>query len=94
MTPVPEVVPINIHSNGRGHLKLAQSIRSLRLRNGLSQRQLALRMSVRELTYRRSKTRRPRRLCRLWNGWLGPLRSAFRTCFLAENETGRRKYAS
>ncbi|MFY9661848.1 MAG: helix-turn-helix transcriptional regulator [Terriglobales bacterium] len=46
MTPVPEVVPINIHSNGRGHLKLAQSIRSLRLRNGLSQRQLALRMSV------------------------------------------------
>ena len=46
MTPVPEVVPINIHSNGRGHLKLAQSIRSLRLRNCLSQRQLALRMSV------------------------------------------------
>ena len=46
MTPVPEVVPINIHSNGRGHLKLAQSIRSLRLRSGLSQRQLALRMSV------------------------------------------------
>lgn len=31
---------------GRGHLNLANSIRSLRLRNGLSQRQLALRMSV------------------------------------------------
>jgi transcriptional regulator with XRE-family HTH domain len=46
MTPVPEVLPVSINSNGRGHLKLAHSIRSLRLRNGLSQRQLALRMSV------------------------------------------------
>jgi transcriptional regulator with XRE-family HTH domain len=46
MTPVAEVVAINLHSTGRGHLKLAQSIRSLRLRNGLSQRQLALRMAV------------------------------------------------
>src|SRR5271170_4382744 len=46
MTPVPEMVPMNVHSSGRGHLKLAYSIRSLRLRNGLSQRQLALRMSV------------------------------------------------
>jgi len=35
-----------MHGNGRGHLNLAASIRSLRLRNGLSQRQLALRMSV------------------------------------------------
>jgi transcriptional regulator with XRE-family HTH domain len=34
------------HGNGRGHLNLAASIRSLRLRNGLSQRQLAGRMSV------------------------------------------------
>jgi transcriptional regulator with XRE-family HTH domain len=32
--------------NGHGHLNLAASIRSLRLRNGLSQRQLATRMSV------------------------------------------------
>ena len=32
--------------HGRGHLNLAASIRSLRLRGGLSQRQLALRMSV------------------------------------------------
>jgi transcriptional regulator with XRE-family HTH domain len=32
--------------NGRGHLNLATSIRSLRLRSGLSQRQLAGRMSV------------------------------------------------
>ena len=31
---------------GHGHLNLAGSIRSLRLRNGLSQRQLALRMAV------------------------------------------------
>src|ERR1700690_105300 len=46
MTPAPETLPVNINSNGRGHLKLAFSIRSLRLRNGLSQRQLALRMSV------------------------------------------------
>jgi len=39
MMPVPG-------TNGRGHLNLATSIRSLRLRNGLSQRQLAGRMSV------------------------------------------------
>jgi len=32
--------------NGHGHLNLATSIRSLRLRNGLSQRQLAGRMAV------------------------------------------------
>jgi transcriptional regulator with XRE-family HTH domain len=32
--------------NGRGHLNLATSVRSLRLRSGLSQRQLAARMSV------------------------------------------------
>jgi transcriptional regulator with XRE-family HTH domain len=35
-----------VHGNGHGHLNLATSIRSLRLRNGLSQRQLATRMSV------------------------------------------------
>ena len=38
MMPVPGL--------GRGHLNLATSIRSLRLRNGLSQRQLAGRMAV------------------------------------------------
>jgi transcriptional regulator with XRE-family HTH domain len=38
------MMPTN--GNGRGHLNLAASIRSLRLRNGLSQRQLATRMSV------------------------------------------------
>jgi transcriptional regulator with XRE-family HTH domain len=32
--------------HGRSHLNLAASIRSVRLRNGLSQRQLAARMSV------------------------------------------------
>ena len=42
--PIPQMMPIN--GRGRGHLDLASSIRSLRLRNGLSQRQLALRMSV------------------------------------------------
>jgi len=40
----PVMMPIS--GNGRGHLNLAASIRSLRLRNGLSQRQLAGRMSV------------------------------------------------
>src|ERR1700738_3359083 len=43
-TPMPQVVPAIGH--GRGHLNLASSIRSMRLRNGLSQRQLATRMSV------------------------------------------------
>jgi transcriptional regulator with XRE-family HTH domain len=38
------MIPSN--GNGRGHLHLAASIRSMRLRNGLSQRQLAARMSV------------------------------------------------
>ena len=38
------MMPAN--GNGRGHLNLASSIRSLRLRSGLSQRQLAARMSV------------------------------------------------
>jgi len=42
--PVPVMMPS--HGNGHGHLNLAASIRSLRLRNGLSQRQLATRMSV------------------------------------------------
>jgi len=42
--PVPDILPIGGH--GRGHLNLASSIRSLRLRSGLSQRQLAARMSV------------------------------------------------
>src|SRR5246127_69189 len=41
--PMPPVAPVH---TGRGHLNLAASIRSLRLRNGLSQRQLATRMSV------------------------------------------------
>src|SRR3979490_1775609 len=42
--PIPAIMPIDGH--GRGHLNLANTIRSLRLRNGLSQRQLAARMSV------------------------------------------------
>src|SRR6516164_350138 len=49
----PEIVPpVSMpavepsHGHGRGHLNLAASIRALRLRNGLSQRQLATRMSV------------------------------------------------
>ncbi len=44
VAPMPPVMPIN--GIGHGHLNLANSIRSLRLRNGLSQRQLALRMAV------------------------------------------------
>ena len=46
VAPIPEPAIMPIHGNGRGHLNLAASIRSLRLRNGLSQRQLATRMSV------------------------------------------------
>src|SRR6201997_519412 len=40
--PAPHLVPMP----HRGHLNLAASIRAMRLRNGLSQRQLAGRMSV------------------------------------------------
>jgi transcriptional regulator with XRE-family HTH domain len=40
--PEPQLVP----PPHRGHLNLAASIRAMRLRNGLSQRQLAGRMSV------------------------------------------------
>lgn len=43
-TPMPQMMPMP--GNGRGHLNLASSIRQLRLRNGLSQRQLATRMAV------------------------------------------------
>jgi transcriptional regulator with XRE-family HTH domain len=44
VAPPPQMMPMN--GNGHGHLNLAASIRQLRLRNGLSQRQLATRMSV------------------------------------------------
>ena len=44
MVAPPVMMPVP--SNGRGHLNLATSIRSLRLRSGLSQRQLAGRMAV------------------------------------------------
>src|SRR5438067_3355730 len=44
VAPAPQMMPSNGH--GRGHLNLAASIRSLRLRGGLSQRQLELRMIV------------------------------------------------
>jgi len=41
---IPEVAPTP--GSSHGHLNLAAAIRSLRLRNGLSQRQLATRMAV------------------------------------------------
>jgi len=46
--PVVMVPPVMmpVPGQGRGHLNLAVSIRSLRLRGGMSQRQLAGRMSV------------------------------------------------
>jgi transcriptional regulator with XRE-family HTH domain len=44
-TPQPVLAPPS-HSHLPGHLQLASAIRSLRQRSGLSQRQLALRMSV------------------------------------------------
>jgi transcriptional regulator with XRE-family HTH domain len=46
ITPAAEAPPETLHITGRGHLNLAHSIRSLRLRGGMSQRQLALRMAV------------------------------------------------
>lgn len=42
--PPQQIIPTNGHSHG--HLHLATAIRSIRLGSGLSQRQLALRMSV------------------------------------------------
>lgn len=42
--PLPQLIPS--HSHSRGHLHLAAAIRSIRLGSGLSQRQLAARMSV------------------------------------------------
>src|SRR4051812_42944965 len=44
--PEPVAVPSNGNGNGHRHLQIALAIRSLRLRSGLSQRQLALRMQV------------------------------------------------
>src|SRR6202790_5183409 len=44
MVAPPMMMPVASH--GPGHLNLATAIHSLRLRNGLSQRQLAGRMSV------------------------------------------------
>lgn len=41
--PLPHAIPAHV---SHGHLNLASSIRSLRLRSGLSQRQLAARMAV------------------------------------------------
>jgi transcriptional regulator with XRE-family HTH domain len=46
VAPVSMPVAEPAHGQGRGHLNLAASIRALRLRNGLSQRQLATRMAV------------------------------------------------
>ncbi|MGA9529757.1 MAG: helix-turn-helix transcriptional regulator [Terriglobales bacterium] len=43
---VPQAVTDTLNNPGRGRLNLAHSIRSLRLRSGMSQRQLATRMSV------------------------------------------------
>src|SRR5581483_689876 len=42
----PQMPPMMPAHHGPGHLNLAAAIRSLRLRNGLSQRQLAGRMAV------------------------------------------------
>jgi len=45
VAPVTQMMPGQMDGS-HGHLNLANSIRGLRLRNGLSQRQLAMRMSV------------------------------------------------
>src|SRR6202162_635551 len=51
MTPQPEVMPISAHNTGRGHLKLAYSIRSLRLRNGLDRKSTRLNSSHHDISY-------------------------------------------
>jgi transcriptional regulator with XRE-family HTH domain len=44
--PIPVIAPPPLVEPRNGHLQVATSIRSLRQRSGLSQRQLALRMKV------------------------------------------------
>jgi len=46
LVAAPAAQPENGNGNGHSHLQIAFAIRSLRQKNGLSQRQLALRMSV------------------------------------------------
>src|SRR5580704_11376165 len=94
MTPSPEVMPVNINSNGRGHLKLAHSIRSLRLRNGLSQRQLALRMSVPRTNVSKMENEKPTPTLFSLERLARALEVACRICSPVENEIGKKKYAS
>src|SRR5260370_7841319 len=53
--PAPQLMP----PAHRGHLNLAASIRAMRLRNGLSQRQLAGRMSVPRTYVSKLKNHKP-----------------------------------
>ena len=46
MVEQPAAVAVPSNGNGRSHLQVAQAIRALLQRGGLSQRQLALRMNV------------------------------------------------
>ena len=59
---------------GRGHLNLAASIRSLRLRSGLSQRQLAGRMSVPRTYVSKIENEKATPTLSSWNGWREPWR--------------------
>jgi len=87
MTPVPKWCRSNIHSTDAGNLK-AGAFDPVAAVAQWPEPAASWRCACRcrDFTYRRLKTRRPRRLCRLWNGLARALRSAFRTCFLAENE--------
>ena len=46
VTPAPLLIPVPGRGRGHSYLDLASTVRTLRLRNGFSQRELAQRMSV------------------------------------------------
>jgi transcriptional regulator with XRE-family HTH domain len=46
VTPAPLLIPVPGKGRGHSYLDLAATVRTLRLRNGFSQRELAVRMSV------------------------------------------------
>jgi transcriptional regulator with XRE-family HTH domain len=88
------VLPVNVNSNGRGHLHLAHSIRSLRLRNGLSQRQLALRMSVPRTYVSKIENEKATPTLSSLERLARALEVSVPICSPVENGTGRKKCAS
>ena len=95
MTPVPEVMPVNINSNGRGHLKLAHSIRSLASAQWLESAATgAAHVSAANLRLENRKRKGDADTVFAGAAGAGRSRSACPTCSPVENETGRKKFAS